>query len=144
CWLTSGYFGAMALVAAGAFAVGAAASLRRGRALLIGGSLAAALGATLLVALLSAVSGVGRGSGFNRAASDLSVYGVRPFELVLPAAGNLVLGDRLKPFFEAHLHRSNLTETSNYLGLLTIGLALAWLVLAWRGRALLDARLRTA
>jgi hypothetical protein len=144
-WLTAGYFGAMAFVATAAFA--AALLLLRGvrrGASVFAGLVGSALGATVLVALLSIVSGFGRGAGLQRAVSDLSIYGLRPLELVVPAAGNLVLGDRLGPFLGRHDHGSNPTETSNYLGWLTIVLALAWVVIAWRRRRGMTMRVRLA
>lgn len=145
CWLTSGYFGVMAVVAAVAFAIGMVVTrMGRERLRALGGSVAMALGATLLVAFLSAVSGVGRGSGLHRIAGDLAVYGVRPLELVVPAADNLVLGEWLGPFWDGRTHGSGSTETSNYLGLLTIGLAVGWLVIAWRRRDALSTRLGLA
>jgi O-antigen/teichoic acid export membrane protein len=145
CWLTAGYFGAMALVAVAAFAltIPLASGVRRG-VVVAGGLLTSALAATLFVALLSVLSGFGRGAGLHRVASDLSVYGVRPLELVVPAAGNLVLGGRLDTFLAARQHGSNPTETSDYLGLLTILLAVVWVVVAWRGRAIYAQRLRSA
>jgi hypothetical protein len=95
-----------------------------------------------LVAFLSLVSGVGRGVGLERAASDLSMYGLRALELVTPSSGNLLLGDRASRLLGVTQHGSNPAETSNYLGLLTIGLALAWLVVAWRTRTTLPSRHR--
>src|SRR5207247_4201922 len=71
----------------------------------------------------------------------LRVYGLLPLEFVIPSAGNLVLGDGLQPFIGGH-HGSNPTETRNYAGLLTIGLAIAWVVVARRGWAALSPRLR--
>ena len=145
CWLTSGYFGVMAVVSAVAFALGAALlALRRRRALFIAGTMAGALAATFLVALLSAIAGVGRGSGLQRVAEDLSVYGFRPFELALPTANSIVFGDWLRPFYETRMHRSNPAETSVFVGLLTIALAVAWLVVAWRRRSTLGLRPRVA
>jgi len=145
CWLTSGYFGVMALVAAGAFAVGAVftAPLRKGL-VVIGGCVAAALLATFFVAVFSVISGFGRGAGLNRVAGDLSAYGVRPLELLLPSPGNPIFGDRLGAFFASRGHGSNPTETRNYLGLLTIALAVAWIVVAWKRWDVLSARLRPA
>jgi hypothetical protein len=67
---------------------------------------------------------------------------LRPIELVVPAADNLVLGRWLTSFWDGRQHGSNPVETTNYLGLLTIALALAWLVVAWRRRAQLPAYLR--
>jgi O-antigen/teichoic acid export membrane protein len=133
CWLTSGYFGAMAVIASVLFAlVTVLFGSGRDRARFVVGVTSGVVGATLLVAFLSAVSGVGRGSGLQRITEDLRGYGIRPLGLVLPAADNLVLGGTLDGFWGTRQHGSNLTETSNYLGLLTIALALGWLALAWR------------
>ena len=145
CWLTSGYFGVMAMVAAGAFALAAAlgSPLRRG-ALLVAGSVGAALGASVVVAAFSIISGFGRGAGLHRVAGDLMVYGIRPLELLLPSPGNPIFGDRLESFFASRQHGSNPTETRDYLGLLTIALALGWMVVAWRRRAVLGSKLRPA
>lgn len=145
CWLTAGYFGAMALVAASAFALSFFLTLPvRRAAVAFAGTVGSALAATLFVAFLSLISGFGRGAGLERAVGDLSIYGLRPLELAVPAAGNLVVGHRLESFLGARLHGSNPTETSNYLGWLTIVLALGWVVVAWRRRALLAPRVRFA
>jgi hypothetical protein len=144
-WLTAGYIGAMAFVATCVFAGAAAITMpwRRG-AIVAGGSIGAALGATLFVGLLSIVSGVGRGVGLNRVASDLSTYGVRPLELIVPPAQNIFAGRWLESFWRGHFHGSNPTEISNYVGLLTIALAAGWVVLAIRRRRRLDRNLRVA
>jgi len=145
CWLTSGYFGTMAVIATVAFTVCAAlATRRRSGAWLVLGSTAAAVGAVALAGLASILSGVGRGAGLDRMATDVDGLGIRPLELLVPAAGNLLLGGALEGFHVARLHGSNLTETTNYLGLLTIGLALAWLVLVVRAWGTLVPRLRSA
>jgi O-antigen/teichoic acid export membrane protein len=145
CWLTSGYFGAMALITTTAFGLGVVltrAGPRTWRMLIA--TTGTALVATLLVAFLSALSGVGRGSGLHRIAGDLTFYGLRPIELVVPTARNFVFGQWTKPFLYARQHLSNPTETSNYLGLLTLVLAAAWIVFAWRHRARLAERLSLA
>jgi len=135
CWLTSGYYGAEAVVTAVAFGVGAALTLPRRQGLrLLGGLAAPALAATALLAIGSFTSGVGRGVGLHRAPSDLTSLGLRPLDALMPADGNFVLGEPLRSFRLAHLHGTNVTEGSDYLGLLTIALAIAWLVVAWRGR----------
>jgi O-antigen/teichoic acid export membrane protein len=135
CWLTSGYFGAMALVAAVGFGLGAFLlwERRRGAVVLLGSAGAAVVGSAF-VAFFSAIAGVGRDAGLNRVAGDLSVYGVRVYELVVPAARNVVVGDQLHSFWASRMHGSNPTETNDYLGLLTIALALTWLAIAWRRR----------
>lgn len=145
CWLTSGYFGAEALVTTVAFTVGAAltADSRTRKRVLIGAT-AFALAATSLIALGSFTSGVNRGAGLHRTVEDLSIGGLRGYELVVPADGNVVLGGQLSSFHASHLHGTNVTEASNYLGLLTIALALGWLVHAWRRRKQLQQWLRAA
>ena len=138
CWLTSGYFGGMAVVTTFAFALGAAlTSARRRGALQAAGSIGAALVASGLVAIASYASGANAGAGIHRDASALQAYGLRPIELVVPAARHLVFGLGLDSFWAQRLHGSNTTEISNYLGLLTFALAIAWLVIAYRRRAAL-------
>jgi O-antigen/teichoic acid export membrane protein len=146
CWLTSGYFGAMATLTTGAFMLGAAIASSRKRGLaLVAGSAACALVAVGLIGIGAVVSGTNAGAGLDRAAGDLSIYGLRPLELIVPAAQNLVAGDRLDSFWATHRHGSNPTEVTNYLGLLTFALAAAWLVTAIRRRKALpeDARVAT-
>ena len=144
-WLTAGYFGAMAFVATAAFALTLPLTHGLRRGISTGASLVgSALAATLFVAFLSIISGFGRGAGLQRAVGDLSIYGLRPLELVVPSVNNLVVGGRLDSFLGAHLHGSNPTETSNYLGWVTIALGLVWVVVAWRRRAVLPTRTRAA
>jgi hypothetical protein len=145
CWLTSGYFGVMAVVACAAFGVAMFAVLPvRRAAVVLGGATGGAVGASLFVGVLSIISGFGRGAGLDRVPRDLEVYGVRPLELILPSPGNVVFGDWSERIFGGRQHGSNPTETRNYLGLVTIGFALAWLVIAWRSRRTLAPRLRIA
>jgi O-antigen/teichoic acid export membrane protein len=145
CWFTSGYYGAEALITSIAFAVGAALAMNWRRGLrMVAGVTACALAATALLSLGSFTSGVNRGAGLHRTAEDVSVGGLRAIELVVPSDGNLILGDTLKSFHAEHLHGTNATEVSNYLGLLTIALAVLWLVLAWRRRASLPEGRRLA
>jgi hypothetical protein len=77
-------------------------------------------------------------------AGDLSVYGLRPLELLVPADGNLLFGSAPRRLLDLHDHGSNPTETSNYVGLLTIVLAVASLALARRRWAALPERLQQA
>jgi O-antigen/teichoic acid export membrane protein len=145
CWLMSGYFGPMALVSTIAFMTGVALTSRRRRALfLVGGSGLAAFAAAGIFGIAAAASGTNSGAGLERAVGDLSIFGLRPTELVVPAAHNIVLGTRLDHFWVTHAHGANRTEITNYLGLLTIALAITWLVVAYRRRADLDDRQRTA
>jgi O-antigen/teichoic acid export membrane protein len=134
CWLTSGYFGAMAVITVVAFCVGAAFVLRRRRGLLLaGGAIGATVAASLLVALGSYVSGTNAGAGIERDSDALKPYGLRPLELVVPAPHHLLFG--LDGFWRRHMHGSpNFTEITNFLGIVTIALALLWLVLVVRRR----------
>jgi O-antigen/teichoic acid export membrane protein len=139
CWLTSGYYGAIAVVTTFAFALGAALfSKAPGRRLLVLGSTGAAFAATMLVGIASVASGINRGVGFGRVFGDLSIYGLRPLELVVPPDGNIVLGNSLASFHQGRDHGSNPTEITNYLGLLTIILAVAWLIIVVRRSSLID------
>jgi hypothetical protein len=147
CWLTSGYYGAMALVAA--FTLGAVAGLtsreRRDGLRVFAGTGLAALGASLLVRIVASFGELGATvERLERNLYDLDAYGLRLSELVLPAARNVVLGSWSEPFRDGRLHDSNITETTNYVGLLTLGLAVAWLVLAARGRDTLPVGVRVA
>ena len=97
-WLTSGYFGAMVGVSVVVFALSAVLARARAPA---GGwrcrrRSARPSSATLFVSFLSVISGVGRGAGLARVASDLEVYGLRPLELLLPVSGQHRLRRRLR------------------------------------------------
>ncbi len=63
---------------------------------------------------------------------------MRPVELVVPPAGSLFFGGGLQSFWARHSHGSNPTEISAYLGLLTLTLGIAWLVVALRRRRTLS------
>ena len=145
CWLTSGYFGTMAVVVSLVFglAVGVVIGWRQGLKV-TGGVTAAAVVASLLVATLAVIAGTGKNVGLDRVSADLSQYGLRAIELVVPSRGNRVVGGSLEPFWADHQHGSNPTETRNYLGLLTLALALVWLIVAWRRRTTLSLQLRSA
>lgn len=145
-WLTTGYLGAMAAIGAVSFAVAASFALR-GRTLrvrLVSGTTVAALTASTLVAALAVASGFGSGEGLGRSVGDLALFGLRPAELVVPTSGNLLVGEHVRAFHERGQRHSLPEETSNYLGILTIVLASAWVVVAWRRRAELSVRVRTA
>ena len=119
-WLTSGYFGVMAVVGAVAFAMAAAVVTGRSKRLrLVLGTTTSALAATMVLVVGATSSGVGSGAGLQRQVEDLSVYGLRPIELLVPSADSLVAGDHLASIHAGRLHGSNPIETSNYLGLLT-------------------------
>ena len=135
----------MASIGACAFALAAAFVVTRGRKLrLVLGVTGAAFAATMLMAVAGVSGGVGSGGGLEREVGDLSIFGLRANELVVPSAQNLFIGDRLEAYHESRRHGSNATETENYVGLLTIALALGWLVVAWRRRRELSGRVAIA
>jgi len=146
CWLTSGYFGGMAVITVVAFAGGAVLVDRKRRGVLLaGGTIGAAVLASLLVAIGSYASGVNAGAGIERQADALEAYGLRPIELVVPSPNHLFFS--LDTYWQRHLHGSNYTEISNDLGLVTFALAIFWLAVVVRrrnGNALATAGLATA
>ena len=132
CWLASGYWGAMAVI--GAVAFGLAASLVRTRAEGFGRA-ASGLGVltlgvllgTIAIALLSLPGRAEGGTTIPRELEDLSVYGARPAELLVPAADNPILGDATSSLRPGQ-HGSHVAETTLFLGWLTFVLAAVWLV----------------
>jgi O-antigen/teichoic acid export membrane protein len=133
CWLMSGYFGPMAFIATIAFAAAVAVVWRSGRGLLLlFGSAAAAVVAAGLVGIATVASGANSGLGLSRQPEDLSILGIHPFDLLVPPVGNIVFGHGLESFWAHHTHGSILTELTNYLGLLTLVLAVGWCVRAYR------------
>jgi len=145
CWLAVGYFGVMAAIGACAFALAAAFVVPRGRRVrLVLGVTGAAFAATMLMAVAGVSGGVGSGGGLERQVGDLAIFGLRANELVVPSGQNLFFGDRLQAYHESRQHGSIGTETENYVGLLTLALALGWLVVAWRRRRELSGRIAAA
>jgi hypothetical protein len=133
-WTTAGYFGVIGSVTLAVLLpiVALFHSRRFGtrRAL---GRLALAGSLALAVPLaVYASSSIGSGSGVGgaRSAGDLFLYGARPWEYVLPSYRNRFFGDDVGNWLFGHLHGSNFSETSLYVGWLTILLALGWLVWA--------------
>jgi hypothetical protein len=141
CWLTSGYFGAMAVITTIAFALGALlpGAFRERRWRFFALATASTLVGTLAVAAFARAADVGRTTGLNRRIQDVHGWGLHLIELVVPASRNFVFGRWTEPFLHTRQHGSYPVETTNYLGTLTILLAVAWLVLAWRRRASLGA-----
>lgn len=144
CWLTSGYFGAMALITTVAFALGVmftrAAGLRRVRFFILATS--SSLAGTLIVGAFAHAADVGPGAGLDRPVGGVHSWGVQLHEFIVPAARNFVFGRWSERFLATRQHGSYPVETTNYLGILTIVLAAAWLALAWRRGATLELRKR--
>ena len=144
-WLTAGYIGAMAFVATCVFAVAAASTmpLRRGRDPRARLDRRRVGSDGLRRTLVDRLGGrQRRGSPPGRV--RFVGYGVRPLELIVPPAQSLVAGRWLAAFWEGRFHGSNPTEVSNYVGLLTIALAVGWVLFAIRRRRLLDRNVRVA
>jgi hypothetical protein len=146
CWLTSGYFGPMAVITTVAFALGLLLTRPAGKRHIRFFALAtsSAVAGTLVVVALAAAADVGRSAGLDRPVADVYSWGVHLDELVVPAARNFVFGRWTEPFLATRQHESYPVETTNYLGILTIALAGAWLALAFRRGAALDLRKRLA
>jgi hypothetical protein len=68
--------------------------------------------------------------GTRNAESDLYVYGSRWFEWLVPSFRNPIFDTWTNPYRVAHLHGSNLGETSIYIGGVIIVLALAGAAIA--------------
>src|SRR5262249_57039511 len=101
---------------------GACRRQRRPGVLLAAGGALAAFAAAGAFGLAAAVSGTDSGAGLGRAVGDLSVFGLRPSELVVPAAHNIVLGTRLDTVWDTHAHGSHPPEVTNYPRPLTFAL----------------------
>ena len=134
CWLTSGYFGGMAVITVIAFSVGAALAAPKHRPFrLVGGAIGAAVLASGLVGIASYASGVNAGAGIHREADALAPVRSPSAGAGGPAANHVVFD--LHSFWARHMHGSpNLTEITNYLGLVTFALAIGWLVVVLRRR----------
>jgi hypothetical protein len=144
CWLTSGYFGVMAVITTVAFSVGVlltrATGLRRVRFFALATS--STLAGALIFGAFARAADVGPETGLDRPVGDVESWGVQLHELVVPAARNFIFGRWTEPFLSTRQHESYPVETTNYLGILTIVLAAAWLVFAWRRWATLELRKR--
>ena len=133
-WVTAGYFGVLGSVSLGVLLpIVALFHWRRlgpRRALARLGLVASlALSVPLVVYVLTSL-GSGSGIGGERSAGELLTYGARPWEYVLPSYRNETFGDDVGNYLFGHLHGSNFSETSLYVGWLTILLGTGWLVFA--------------
>jgi hypothetical protein len=131
-WTTAGYFGVLGSVAL-AVLLPVVAVLHRRRhgtlyaiaKLALGGG--AALAVLVVIFAVSLAGSSDEGVSAQQNVGELSTYGARPWEYVLPSYRNPYLGDDFAPFLSSHLHGSNFSETSLYVGWLTILLAAGWL-----------------
>src|SRR5919109_331901 len=85
CWLTSGYFGAMAVITTLAFAVGVLLTrglpYHRGRFFVL--AALSTVAGTILVVAFARASDVGRGAGLERRVEDVHSWGLHLHELVV-------------------------------------------------------------
>lgn len=139
-WTTSGYYGVIALVALAALLpitawyqrsrLGARQAL--GRLVLAGG---VALAVSLAVYGIASL-GKARGAiSEERQVADLAWFGARIWEFFVPAADSTVFGDLTFPWLASRQHLSNFSETTLYVGWLTLALALVYAgvsVVRWR------------
>lgn len=109
---------------------------RRGELLaqLRGQLVPAALVSVFLVVFLglSELAAAGQGLRTHEIAA-LNAYSARAYEYVVPHGANVLVGDRTAPWIADHLHGSNYSESTLYLGVSIIVLALVGLVAALRG-----------
>lgn len=132
--MTSGYFGLMGLITATVLLAAAVVTAERGaRARWAGHAVVAAAGAVLAMGLIFGLSRLGTGRGTFGAPgppSELQAYGVRLHEFLVPPVSSSYFAAETAPFLLARQHGSNPSESAIYVGLLTIALALGWLVWA--------------
>ena len=137
-WTTAGYYGVMSLVALAVLLPLAAIAQKRGGARQAFRRAAVPAVASLLVAfgvyLVGVVGSTGEGVGASRSAGELYTYGARPWEFVVPSYRNPIVGDETRGWLTQHLHGSNFSESSLYVGWITIVLAAGWLLWALRKR----------
>jgi hypothetical protein len=81
-----------------------------------------------VVAVVALAGGGDGGVGEARPIDNVTRFGLRPLELIVPAPANPTLARVAPGFWESRRHGSNIQETSNYLGWATIALALLWLL----------------
>jgi hypothetical protein len=148
-WTTSGYFGFMGTVALGAFFVIAAVLLVRevGVAQAMRRLVAPGVASVAVPLVVYGVASRGAsedGIATPRNLDELVFYGARPWEYIIPSHRNSIFGDEVAPWLVAHLHGSNFSETSLYVGWITIALAAGWLLWALASRSRLFRELRYA
>ena len=134
CWLSMGYFGVMAevIVIVASFTWAFQADDRR-RALRGAAGLTAIAIAVSVAVYVGSLAGDGDGGvGARRTTAELTQFGLRPLELIVPAGANPTFRRFEPAFWEPRRHHSNLQETSNYLGWITILLSALWLGRRWR------------
>jgi hypothetical protein len=148
-WTTSGYFGFMGLAALGPLLIIAAVFLVRevGVTQAMQRLVAPVLASLAVPVVVYGIASAGAsedGIATPRNLHELVFYGARPWEYLIPSYRNPIFGDDVGSWLVAHLHGSNFSETSLYVGWITIALATGWLLWAIVGRAELSRQLRYA
>ena len=146
-WTTSGYYGFIALAVllpvlglAGISywrTIGIARAARR-----VIGPAAASIAVPGLIYAVASTGASSEGISTPRSIEELRTYGARPWEYVIPSYRNPHFGPDVAQWLAAHLHGSNFSETSLYVGWLTLLLAAGWLGYAIVGRTRVPAPLR--
>jgi hypothetical protein len=146
-WTTAGYFGLIGLVAIGVLLVASAIVQRQTvgtgvalRRLLLAGGLSLAV--PIAIRALSLYSPGAEAVPGARDVGSLRTYGARPWEYFLPSYRSRFFGDDVGPFLFGHLHGSNFSETSLYVGWITLLLAAGFLVFAVLRRGSLTSQQR--
>jgi len=134
-WTTSGYFGFIGLAAIPPLFLLAFISFGRSVGLLhalrrMVAPVAASLAVPALVYAVASAGATEEGIAPARQLQELVYYGARPWEYVLPSYRNRLFGDDVDQWLAAHLHGSNFSEATLYVGWLTIVLAAGWLLWA--------------
>jgi hypothetical protein len=148
-WTTSGYFGFMGLAALPPLfmlavifhtrEVGLVHALRR-----IAAPVAASLAVPAVVYAFASRGATEDGIAPARQLQELVYYGARPWEYLIPSYRNRLFGDDVGQWLAEHQHGSNFSETSLYVGWITIILAACWLLWAVVKRSRLRPELRFA
>jgi hypothetical protein len=142
-WTTAGYFGVIGAVALVTL-LAVAAVMQRARLGAAGALRRSALGLAPSLFVMFVVYAIGRlgagavGIAAARNVHELWDYGARPWEFVVPSYRNILFGNDVGPWLVIRLHNSNFSETSLYVGWLTLLLALAWIVWAFVRRSTLS------
>jgi hypothetical protein len=135
-WTTAGYFGLVALVALAVLLPVLALAQRRRvgtgtalRNLVVAGGFALAVPVGIFA--LSLWGPHGKALATARSVGDLNTYGARPWEYFLPSYRSTVFGGDVRNFLGAHLHGSNFSETSLYVGWIPLVFAVGFVVTAF-------------
>jgi hypothetical protein len=129
-------FGAVVLATFGVWELGYAwvngRDRQRIKVVLIAGVIGAGYALVLAALTLSSNGASGNTPLRTHSPEELTVYSARAAEYVVPPAGNLIVGGHTRHYVETHLHGSNWSENTLYIGISTILFALAGLILGLR------------